>query len=147
MFCNIQYLEVFKEKNIKVPYPKKASVSDFAKWSLNQPLTAKVISTKSLAWGVNQIQPGDIASWKHGKASNNDEKNFYYGHAGLVDYVDKKGVIHTIEGNTKPTDKGDQQGRQIGNVKSGLDGVYKRERSINLNSNFPILYFIRIRTE
>jgi hypothetical protein len=133
---------VFKSINLKSPYPNYAGVARFAEYCSKRPLTFKVISSKQIKWGIYTPEPGDIASWKHGSSTFSGYN--YYGHAGLVRYIDKNLNIYTIEANTKAGNGGDQSGSIKGDMTDGLEGVYERTRTIGLQSNFPIMYFIRL---
>ena len=134
------YKETYEKHGLKSPYPMYAGVARVAEYCTKNSLKFKVISTKKLIWGVDSPQEGDIASWKHGKSQFTGFG--YNGHAGLVKYAKGKD-IYTIEGNTKVGEGGDQSGTVLGDMRYGHEGVYERIRNININSNFPIMYFIR----
>lgn len=136
------YKEVFELIDQKSPFPRYAGVARFAEYCNKNPLTFKMISTKQIKWGINTPEIGDIASWKHGSSTFTGFN--YYGHAGFVRYIDKNLNIYTVEANTKAGNGGDQSGSIKGDMTDGLEGVYERTRSINLKSNFPIMYFIRL---
>lgn len=142
MFVGYSYYEAFLQHNMKSPIPKIARVSTFSQYALKRPLEFKVISSKKILLNTDKLVEGDIISFKHGKLSNVD--NFdWNGHVALGIKQTNKTFL-TIEGNTKYGNVGDQTGRTIGNLSGGLDGVYMRERTISLNSNFPIVYIIRL---
>jgi len=119
-----------------------AGVAKFAQFCTNRPLTFKVISTKKMTWGIDKPQIGDVVSWKHGSSAFTGFN--YKGHAGFVVSVNDDKTVNTIEANTKPGPGGDQSGSVKGDLRYGMEGVYLRTRSIALDSNFPILYFIRL---
>jgi hypothetical protein len=140
----------YKDNNLgKSPWPMYAGVARVAEYATKHPFDFEVLSTKKILWTSELPEQGDLASWKHGKS------NFtgfgYLGHAGFVDRIDiKKHLIYTIEGNTKaPGMKGDQSGTVKGQDPKlfGHDGVYERVRTIDINSNFPIMYFIRLKNK
>jgi hypothetical protein len=118
-----------------------AGVSRFAEYCVKHPFDFKVISTKKMNWGIDKPQVGDLISWKHGSSTFNGFG--YMGHQGLTReqvLVD----VHSIEANTKAGAGGDQSGAVKGDLRYGHEGVYKRTRSIALNTKFPIMYFIRL---
>lgn len=141
-YVNSMYKETFESHLLKSPLPMTAGVANFAQICSKRPFEFKIISTKKLNWGVEKAEVGDIASWKHGSANFNGFG--YMGHAGLVISSDAKKNIYTIEGNTKAGNGGDQSGTVKGDMRYGHEGVYERVRKINLESNFPIVYFIRL---
>lgn len=136
------YKEAFEEYFLKSPLPRYAGVARFAEYCIKHPFDFKVISTKKLIWGVDTIEIGDIASWKHGKAQFTGFG--YKGHQGIILYADENHNVYTIEGNTKAGPGGDQSGTVKGDMKYGHEGVYKRTRRFDLNTNFPIVYIIRL---
>lgn len=136
------YHETFEDIGHKSPLPRTARVAHFAEYSTKNPLTFKVISTKKIRWGIDTPEIGDIASWKHGSSTFTGFG--YAGHTGFVVSVDKNLNIYTIEGNTKAGEGGDQSGTIKGDMTYGHEGVYERKRRININSKFPIMYFIRL---
>lgn len=142
-FVNNCYKEAFEELGKKSPLSRSASVAAFAKWSLNNPLLVKSIPAKMVAMGY-KVEPGAIISWKHGTALMKESFS-YNGHAGMLKIQKGNNLFITIEGNTKPSNQGDQTGRTIGDTKYGNDGVYSRERSLGAGSKFPILYFIEVK--
>lgn len=142
-FANYNYYEAFLYHNEKTPFPKIARCSTFARWCLNQPVRIKVITAKQVLAGAAEPHPGDIANFKHGPYVTK-ETFTYNGHAAIVISYNKiTKTVTTIEGNTKPSNQGDQTGVTKGDLSYGHDGVYVRERSIGLKTKFPILYFIR----
>lgn len=141
-FVANMYKDTFDKYKLDSPYPMYAGVARFAEYCYKRPLTFKVISTKKLNWGVDKPQIGDIASWKHGSSAFTGFG--YKGHAGLVLSSDDNKLINTIEANTKAGYGGDQSGTVKGDMKYGYEGVYKRKRSIGLDTDFPIIFFIRL---
>lgn len=141
-YVNYCYKKAYEEIGLKSPLSKSASVAQFAKWSLNHPLTVKVIPIKTVLMGYN-LEAGDIISWKHGKALFKESFS-YNGHAGILKLQRGNNLFLTIEANTKPSNLGDQTGRTIGDTKYGHDGVYYKERTAGNGGNFPILFFIRV---
>lgn len=136
------YKNIYEKHNKKSPYPMYAGVARVAQYCTNNPLKFKVISTKKINWGVDSPKKGDLASFKHGKAQFNGFG--YKGHAEMVDYAKFKDV-YTIGANTKAGEGGDQSGTVKGDMTYGHEGVYARKRNINIDSTFPIVYFIRIK--
>lgn len=143
MFVGYSYYEAFSAYNMKTPLPRFARVSTFSKHAIKNPLTYQVISTKKLMWGVDTLLPGDMVAFKHGKISPTDTFT-WDGHIEIGMRRDGKTFI-CIGGNTKPSAKGDQTGRTKHDLSAGLDGVYIRERTLGLNTNFPIVYIIRLK--
>lgn len=136
--------EMYEQNGLgKSPFPMKAGVAVFAQYCIKHPFEFEVIPTKKILWDINRPKKGDIASWMHGKAQYTSFG--YMGHAGLVQFVDENKKIKTIEANTKAGPGGDQSGTVKGDMKYGHEGVYERIRTIDIYSNFPILYFIRER--
>lgn len=135
------YKLTFEEYKLKSPLPNYAGVARFAEYSIKHPFDFKVISTKKMKWGVDKPEVGDIISWGHGTSF----KGFgYMGHQGITIIPLPNQKVNSIEGNTKAGDGGDQSGTIKGDMTYGHEGVYIRTRSLGLNSNFPILYFIRL---
>lgn len=138
MFALNSYMEPYEALLLKSPLPKYARVATFAKWSTRNPLVVKPITVKQIQLGIYKPEPGDIICWMHGRAQSANTFN-WDGHMGIVKKWNK-----SIEGNTKPSDKGDQTGRTIGDTKYGNDGVYERTRGFGVGTSFPILYFVRL---
>lgn len=141
-FFNSMYKNVYERHNRKSPFPMYAGVARTAEYCIKNPMKFKVITTQKMVWGIDSPQQGDLASWKHGKAQFTGFG--YQGHAEIVDYSKFKDV-YTIGANTKAGEGGDQSGTVKGDMKYGHEGVYARKRNININSTFPIVYFIRSR--
>ena len=147
-YCQAFYVNMWKEmysinKLGKSPYPMYAGVARMAEYCIKHPFDYEVITTKKMIWTNNTPKQGDLASWKHGKAQFTGFG--YKGHAGFVDKVDDRKNIYTVEGNTKKGKGGDQSGTIKGDMKYGHEGVYERIRTIDLYSDFPIVYFIRLK--
>lgn len=141
-FVNYMYNEAYNDIGKKNPLLRSARCATFAKWCKNNPLLVKTISAQQINMGYPLLQ-GDMLGWKHGSGSSPGNWS-YNGHAGLVEKQVNNNLIMTIEGNTKPSNKGDQTGRTVGDTKYGHDGVYKRERTLGMKSNFPILFAFRV---
>lgn len=147
-YCQAFYVNMWKDlytmNNLgKSPYPMYAGVARVAEYCINHPFQYKVITTKKMLWTNDKPKQGDLASWKHGKAQFTGFG--YKGHAGFVDKIDDKKNIYTVEGNTKEGEGGDQSGTVKGDLRYGHEGVYQRIRTIDIYSNFPIVYFIRLK--
>lgn len=141
-FVNYMYYLAYKEIGKPNPLLKTARCATFAKWATKSPLIVQAISIKQIRMGF-PLLPGDILNWKHGIGDS--PGNFSYdGHAGLLSQQLNPNLLLTIEGNTKPTNKGDQTGRVIGDSKYGNDGVYNRQRGLGIGSNFQIMFAIRL---
>lgn len=140
-FTASMYKNIYKKHNKKSPYPMNASASQTALYCIKNPLKFKVITSKAINWGVSKPLKGDVIIWMRGKAQFTEFG--FKGHEGITDYVMFKD-IYTIEGNTKAGEGGDQSGTVLGDMKYGHEGVYQRKRNININSKFPIVYFIRL---
>lgn len=144
MFVGNSYYEAFTTYNMRSPIPKIARVCLVAKYASNRPLEFKTISTKKLVWGADRLEMGDMVIFKHGQMTNVDTFS-WDGHIEIgISESNKK--YNCIGGNTKPkkVDGADETGRTIGKTNLGLDGVYIRERTLGLNTNFPIVYIIRL---
>lgn len=141
-FVNYCYKDAYESMGKKSPLSKSPSVAQFAKWANANNLVVKVIPIKMVNMGY-KLKPGDIISWKHGTPLV--KENFSYnGHAGMLKNQLSTNEFLTIEGNTKPSNQGDQTGRTVGDTKYGHDGVYYRNRGTGAGTKFPILYFIRV---
>lgn len=139
-FVASMYKETFQNHNKKSPWPMSAGVASFANYCSKRPFDFKMVSTKKLQWSIDTVEPGDVISWKHGSSIFNGFN--YMGHAGLG-IKNVKNNIYTIEANTKAGPGGDQSGTVKGDMKYGHEGVYKRVRTLGLNSNFPIMFIIK----
>lgn len=139
-FVASMYKITYNSVNQKSPWPMTAGVAKFAEYCNKRPFEFKVISTKKLNWGIDKIESGDVISWKHGNSIFNGFN--YQGHAGLG-IKNIKSNIYTIEANTKAGPGGDQSGTVKGDMRYGHEGVYKRVRTLGLNSNFPIMFIIK----
>ena len=145
MFTLNSYIEAFEGCHMKTPLPKIARVSTFSQWSLSHPLIIQTITTKQVIFGAYKPEIGDIISWKHGAFSPGKDNFGWNGHMGITNSWDGK-KLFTVEGNTKPSNKGDQTGRVKEDPKLvGNDGVYQRERSLGQGTSFPIVYFHRLK--
>lgn len=136
------YKLTFEQYMLKSPFPNTAGVASFAQYCTKHPFDFKVISIKKLKWGIDIVEPGDILSFKHGTSAFSGWN--YMGHQGINIIQEKESKVLAIEGNTKPSNKGDQSGTVKGDMKTGQEGVYIRQRSFGTNSNFPIIYAIRL---
>lgn len=139
MFSLWNYHEVFDANGIKNPLPKIARVSKFYKWAQQNPLTVKVIPSKSLIWGAKTLHGGEIAVFVHGSGINLNSN--WSGHAAISKVFEKPDDVYTAEGNTKPGDAGDQTGVSK-SMNGGHDGIYERHRKIGLGGKFPIVAFV-----
>lgn len=142
MFVGYSYYEAFSAYNMKTPIPRIARVSTFSKIAIKNPIVYRVISTKKLVWGVDTLLPGDMVAFKHGAMTATDTFT-WDGHIEIGLRQEGQNYI-CIGGNTKPSNKGDQTGRTKNDISAGLDGTYIRERTLGLNSKFPIVYIIRL---
>lgn len=142
-FVTFCYKEAYEKYNRKSPVPRYASVSAITEYATKHPFEFKVISTKAINWNVDHPIIGDMVSWKHGSSVFTGFG--YKGHFGLDENYDEARNVYTIEGNTKAGAGGDQSGTVKGNMKYGHEGVYERVRRMDLKSNFPIMFFVRIR--
>jgi hypothetical protein len=142
-FVVSMYKETYEQYGLKSPVPRMASVSSLTEYATKHPFEFKVISTKKINWGVDKPLIGDMVSWKHGSSTFTGFG--YKGHFGLDKSCDPKMNVYTVEGNTKSGPGGDQSGTVKGDLKYGHEGVFERKRSLGLQSNFPIMFFIRIK--
>jgi hypothetical protein len=136
------YRETYESYLLTSPLPRTALASNIADYASKHPFEFKLISTKKINWGVDKPNVGDIINWKHGSSTFTGFG--YKGHTGLTRYADAKMNVYTIEGNTKAGNGGDQSGTTKGDMTYGHEGVYERVRTLGLQSNFPIMVFIRI---
>jgi hypothetical protein len=146
-YCNAyavsMYKKTYEKHGLKSPYPMYAGVARLDEYCLKNTLKFKVISSKQVLFGIETPLMGDLVSWKHGKAQITGFG--YKGHRAINKYYINPETVYTIEANTKAGAGGDQSGTVLGDMKYGKEGVYERVRSINIYSNFPIVFFIRSR--
>ena len=145
-YCQAFYVNMWKElyekNNLgKSPWPMYAGVARVAEYATKHPFEFEVLSTKKIMWTSIRPKKGSLVSWKHG--SSKFTGFGYKGHAGFLIDTDDEGNVYTIEGNTKSGPGGDQSGTVKGDMKYGHEGVYERVRDIDIDSDFPIMYFIR----
>jgi len=126
MFVNYVQYETLNPYNLK-PYTKTARVSRLYQYALKNKYLYKIKFAKSLLYGIKTAEPGDIIIFISG-ASKEAMDNFN-GHTGFIITETAPGKFKTIEGNTGPGSAGSQRDG---------DGVYERNRSIRLKSNFRI---------
>lgn len=142
-FYNYCSHEGYKTLELKSPFPRSASCAKVLQTATSNPMKFKVITSKAVVMGAATPVKGDLASFKHGKALA-VENYSYNGHAAVVAGYDyRKRLVSTVEGNTKPTNQGDQTGKVKGDLRYGNDGVYRRVRGLGLDTTFPILAFVR----
>jgi hypothetical protein len=141
-FTVSMYKDTFAEYKLKSPVPMIGGVANFAAYATKHPFDFKMISTKKMNWGIDKPEIGDFVSWKHGSSAFTGFN--YKGHQGLVVAPKPNMTVDTVEGNTKAGNGGDQSGTIKGDMTYGHEGVYFRNRPLALNSNFPIMYFIRL---
>lgn len=139
-FANYCYYLAYQEVNQKFLLSKNPRCATWLQWAMKNPLLVKVIPASKVALGY-PVPPGAVISWKHGRASPTEDYN-HNGHAGILIKQRSDGKLDTIEGNTKPSDAGDQTGRTIGDLRYGHDGVYQKVRTLGSGGNFPILAFV-----
>lgn len=117
---------------------RSASVHQFAHWARENDVEMMTISGDEVALGY-PVPPGAIGSFKHGTGADLDDFNGA-GHAFVTRdwWIGERGP--TVEANTKPGPGGDQRGAST-DTKYGMDGVYERERSLGLETGFPVVQF------
>jgi len=126
MFVNYVQQETLAPYGL-APYTKSARVSYIFHYALKHKYLYKVKFAKSLLYGINRGETGDILIFISG-ASKQAMDNFN-GHTGFVVNETNTGTFRTIEGNTGPGSAGSQRDG---------DGVYERTRKITLGSKFRI---------
>lgn len=126
MFVDYVQYDALKPYNLK-PYTKTARVSRLYQFALKNKYLYKVKFDKALLYGAQKAEVGDILIFVSG-ASKQAMDNFN-GHTGFIIREKSPGKFRTIEGNTGPGSAGSQRDG---------DGVYERNRSIILGSNFRI---------
>jgi len=126
MYVNYVQYEALTPYSLS-PYSKSARVSRILQHALKYKYQYNIKFAKSLMYGVDKAEPGDILIFISG-ASKTAKDNFN-GHTGFIIRETSPGKFRTIEGNTGPGPTGSQR--------EG-DGVYERNRSIILGSNFRI---------
>lgn len=129
MFVNYMWKETLDPYGY-APYTRTARVSAFYKYALKHKYLYQVKFDKALAYGAQEAEPGDMVVWLKNYNDNiivNDGNPS--GHVGFVIEELEPGKFKTIEGNTSAGNSGSQRDG---------DGVFIRERSINLTAGFRI---------
>jgi hypothetical protein len=108
------FKETFESYGLKSPLPNTAGVAKFAQYTIKHPFEFKVISTKKINWGIDAPEKGDVILWRHGSSINSGFD--FLGHQGILISTNKDKTLNTIEGNTSSSDKGSQDGRELGNM-------------------------------
>ena len=115
------------------PWPKYGRCASTWKIAKKQALTYKTFSANEVKMGIEELRPADVSIWAHGRI---DAKQDFNGHTGIVLRQLDRSTFATREGNTVPTNAGDQ--REGG-------GVYDRTRGLGFGSSFKVVGFIRVR--
>ena len=92
-----------------------------------------VFDAEEVAMGIRRLQPGDMPIWAHGRINAARDFN---GHTGIILGQRNRTSFISREGNTMPSNAGDQ--REGG-------GVYDRQRGLGFGSSFRVVGFIRVR--
>lgn len=112
-FVVYTYGEAAREQQAKNPLPRYARVATLHSYAKANAGRYQVITPDRFIAGVEKIRPGDIPVWLYGAGPNPN------GHTGLARGQNGRFELLTREGNTQPTNTGDQ--REGG-------GVYDRSR-------------------
>lgn len=126
MFTNWVQGKTLEKYDLKLHY-KSARVSWIRKYALKNKYLYKIKFAKGLIYGIDTAEEGDQIIWLSG--FSNELYPDLPGHTGLIISETSPGKFKTIEGNTGPGEAGSQRDG---------DGVYVRDRSINLISKFHI---------
>lgn len=113
------------------PLPKIARVSALYKSAQKNPYKYKTFAAIRVKQGIEKLELADLACWANGVAVGN-----FNGHIGLVIYQTDYQRFKTIEANTGPGESGSQR---EGN------GVYYRDRRLDLDKTFKVVGFIRVK--
>lgn len=92
----------------------------------------KTFSAEDVSMGIETIAPADGVIWRNGNGVGQN----WNGHFGLALGQKDRNAFRDREGNTMPSNAGDQ--REGG-------GVYDRTRSLGFGSPFRVVGFIRVR--
>lgn len=128
-FSLYNYKEAADELRVKQPFPRYGRVAMLWEKCKANPLRYKTITADDVRFRGVHLLPGDLPVWANGSIRDGD----FNGHTGLVISQSSPMKFLSIEGNTMPSNKGNQ--RDGG-------GVYVRERVIAPGS-FRILGFCR----
>jgi hypothetical protein len=85
-------------------FPRIARCFTFLSEVSADPAAFDVYTADDIEWGLGKPQAGDIAIFSH-----NPDADDWDGHAALVAEYLPNGHLRTIEGNTRPTNAGDQR--------------------------------------
>lgn len=134
MYVNYVYGSVLSRYGLE-PYTKTARVSFLYKFALKNKFLYKIKFAKSVAYGIDKLESGDIIIWLNNYSGNIlDNDGNPTGHAGIViQQIDKK-TLNSIEGNTSSDDTGSQR--------EG-DGVFLKKRIIHFDRKFRIEAFLK----
>jgi len=132
MFINYIWHESSQPYLLNFPQHRGARVSRFLQHAINRPYEYKVITSKSLVYGVNKLEAGDMPIWV--KGANKTMLDNFNGHVGIVTKQLSSTAFESIEGNTSSGAGGNQRDG---------DGVYRRVRIIEMGSDFRVEAFVR----
>jgi hypothetical protein len=133
-FVHYNYYEAFLKHNLKNPLPISGRCSLVWKAAKKNPYRYKCISSKRLALGIEKGELADVVIWSNGKVAGSDN---FAGHTGLYLGKISNTNIKTIEGNTSPE-------KSAGSQSNG-DGVYYRNRNLNIGKKFQIEGLIQVK--
>lgn len=132
-FVVYNYKEASESLNMKNPLPRYGRVSMLWEYARANELRYRVIGVEELAMRSAKLQVADIPVWAHGRIP---ESGNFDGHTGIVLKQTDDKTFLSREGNTMPSNSGNQ--REGG-------GVYDRKRGMGIGSGFRVLGFIRVR--
>jgi len=122
----------YKEAGYKLP--RQGRCSTLLRVCQVNELRYQVFDAEDVAMGVQRLQPGDIPIWAHGRINAARDFN---GHTGIILGQRNRTTFISREGNTMPSNAGDQ--REGG-------GVYDRQRGLGFGAAFRVVGFIRVRS-
>lgn len=115
------------------PWPRNGRCAAVWKQAQARELTYRTFSAEDVQVGAEKLQPGDVAIWAHGGINAARDFN---GHTGIVLGQRNRNSFVSREGNTMPSN--------VGNQREG-GGVYDRTRGLGIGSSFRIVGFVRVR--
>ena len=114
--------------------PRQGRCATLLKVCESNALRYKTFDADDVKLGIVRLRPGDIPIWAHGRI---DAARDFNGHTGIVLRQLDRTSFQSREGNTMPSNAGNQ--REGG-------GVFDRTRQLGFGSTFRVLAFIRVRS-
>lgn len=121
----------YKEAGYRLP--RQGRCATLLKVCRANGLRYQVFDSDDIAIGAQRLRSGDIPIWAHGGINAAGDFN---GHTGIVLGQLNRTSFRSREGNTMPSNAGNQ--REGG-------GVYDRTRGLGFGSSFRVVGFIRVR--